>query len=574
MNIVDLKTKTGFAAILKAYITANWHYFVAILFSIIIFGYLYGFSIVNPLNNNWVLEPGDRAQHYVGWETFRDSPLNFPIIGENKNITYPNSTSIAMTDSLPLLAIPLKIVDKVIGLPEGFQYIGFYGILSFIMTAIVSVMIMFRLTKDKSLSLLSSILFIASPIMLFRMFSHTALASHWIIIYTIYLLVIYPDYKNLNWLSRAGKWVPLIIMSSLLHPYLNFIVLVIFAGYLFKDLINNRSIKEFLMIGGIAALVEMTSYTVVGMFLGSGSGLFDFGFGQFSVNLLGLLNPMNTSETGRQSLFIKGFSGPTQYQYEGFMYLGAGVIVMLLVALGCNYKYLFSKQKIINTVNKIISPDLPLILAFSFLASYALSNRISILNKEIIIVNLPHIMIKALSIFRASGRLLWPIYYLITIYTIYYFNRLFKTKIMKYTALIFMVLIQLIDISPRLYELHNQFNSRQEGHFKTATQWKQIIENKKHFVFIDGISTNFELIAPVATNIDATISTANIARGNYQEIDKYAKLKLSEVMNNNLKDDEVYLSQDRKICSDVEQIAHSLSVTYVSNIDGFCVITR
>lgn len=574
MKALKLKTKTELAIISRTYIMANWHYFIAILFSVIAFGYVYGFSIVNPLNNSWVLEPGDRAQHYIGWETFRDSPLSLPIIGENKNIAYPNNTSIAMTDSLPLLAIPLKIVDKAIGLPEGFQYIGFYGILSFIMMAILSALIIFRLTKSKLLSLLSSIFFITSPIMLFRMFSHTALASHWIILYTIYLLITYQDYKNLNWLSKARKWVALIAISSLLHPYLNFIILIIFAGYLFKNLINNKSIEEFLMIGGAGALTEITSYTVVGMFLGGGDGLSDFGFGQFSVNLLGLLNPMNTPETGRQSLLLKGFSGPTQYQYEGFMYLGAGIIIMLLVILGCNYRHLFSKQKIINIINKILSPDLPLVLAFSFLASYALSNRISLLNKEIIIVDLPSIIIKSLSIFRASGRLFWPIYYLIMICVIYYFSKIFRNKRIKHTSLIFMLVVQLLDISPRLHELRSQFNSKQENHFKTSAQWEKIIKDKKHFVFIDGISTNFELIAPIATNIDATISTANIARGNYQEIDKYAKSKLSDVMNNSLKDDEIYLSQDRKICSDVKKGIQELSTVYTDNIDGFCVITR
>ncbi len=560
---------------LKDYYYYHWHYLIAILFSIIVFGYLYGFSIVNPLNNNWVLEPGgDRTQHYIGWETFRDSPLSFPVIGKNHNISYPNTTSIAMTDSIPLVAIPLKIIDKVIELPEGFQYIGLYGLISFILTAAVSVRIMFRLTKDKLLSLLSSAFFIISPIMLFRMFAHTALASHWIILYAIYLLITYKDYRDLNWIKKSTKWMLPVVASSMIHPYLNIMVLAMFAGYLFKNLLDNKLIKQFLATGIVVAIAQVASYIVVGLLITGGDGLSDFGFGEFSLNLVGVFNPLNNPIVGRQSLFMKGFSGPTQYQYEGFMYLGLGIIIALLVIFIHNYKSLFSKKNILKSIDTILSPNLPVVLSFAFLTLYALSNKISVLNKEIIYININDKMMVWLSTFRASGRLFWPVYYLILIYVVYYFNRMFKTRKLALASIILVLLIQVIDASPKLYDIHNQFKSKPNHHYETSEQWKKIAEGKKHFVFIDGISTNFELIAPIATNIDATISTANIARGNYKEIDRYAKSKLSDVMNNRLNNDEVYLSQDDKICSDIAHSNSISSMSYTNDIDGFCVITK
>ena len=75
----------------------------------IVFLIIYGHKILNPTFIEWTMD-GDAAQHFLGWHFFRSEPWTFPI-GVIQSYQYPQGTSLVYTDSIPLLAIPLKLLS-------------------------------------------------------------------------------------------------------------------------------------------------------------------------------------------------------------------------------------------------------------------------------------------------------------------------------------------------------------------------------------------------------------------------------------------------------------------------------
>jgi hypothetical protein len=83
---------------------------------------LFGFGPLDPRNEGWLwAELGvDPIQSWLGWTSFRRVPWTLPP-GANPDYGMELGTAIYFTDSLPLLALPLKALRGVLDLP---QYIG------------------------------------------------------------------------------------------------------------------------------------------------------------------------------------------------------------------------------------------------------------------------------------------------------------------------------------------------------------------------------------------------------------------------------------------------------------------
>src|SRR5690606_14740021 len=90
--------------------------------SLIVYHFAYGLSRLNPTNINWLFQTReDWASHYLGWAFYRDSAWTFPL-GDMTGYMHPMGTNIGFTDSIPLLALPLKLIS--FALPDDFQYFG------------------------------------------------------------------------------------------------------------------------------------------------------------------------------------------------------------------------------------------------------------------------------------------------------------------------------------------------------------------------------------------------------------------------------------------------------------------
>lgn len=143
---------------------------------------IYGFKVMDVQYVDWLMTGGDTTQHYLGWVFFRNSPWHFPI-GLVDGLAYPALTSVMYTDSIPLFSLFFKLLSPI--LPETFQFFGIWGIMAFMLQGGISSLIIYKIKASMPVALIGSVFFIISPPVLQRMYGHTALAGHFMILLPI-----------------------------------------------------------------------------------------------------------------------------------------------------------------------------------------------------------------------------------------------------------------------------------------------------------------------------------------------------------------------------------------------------
>jgi hypothetical protein len=191
-----------------------------------------------------------------------------------------------------------------------------------------------------------------------------------------------------------------------------------------------------------------------------------FGFGQYKLNLLSVIDPGNNNGIS-WSLILPNIQLSSLEEDEGFNYFGLGNLLLILVCIISN---IISKNKIISKNNF----QFIIISVIFFLL--ALSNKISLGNIEIINIELNKYLLGILSIFRASGRLFWPVYYLLIIFSIYSIYQNFEKKIIIRIILI-LLSIQIIDISKAIHDYSKIINNK--VNYNNSTLEKIIKKNTK-----------------------------------------------------------------------------------------------
>lgn len=501
-----------------------------------IYPYLLDFSY-----DAWLLTAGpDQIQYYTGWLLYRQADWSWPV-GLMNNYAYPSSIAISYTDSIPLLAILFKIFRDF--LPSVFQYTGLWLLLCFILQGIFAYLLLEFFLHKKILSLLGSIFFILSPIMLFRMGGHFALSAHWLILAAWFLFF---SQSFLAWKS----WLFLLAIAILVHPYLFLMVLFIalakvFDLFLIKKTLNYKIFLAYIF--GISGLSIFLAYAL---------GLFQIeqstaaGYGDFSLNLNALINPLTWS----------GILGDRQimlYQAEGFSYLGFGVILLLFFAV---FIWLTAKNK-----RQFLKNNLFLLLFCLFLTLLALSHIWTWDDQILFKIAWPsYIIDNVLGIFRSSGRLFWPVYYLLLLAAI-----LSVKKIHIYKSIIILSLalgVQIYDLSAKVtargVEYSNKIYTR-----PVQTQIEALLPNYQHLVFLPVINHRyFPYFVELAAQNKLTVNDGYFAREPSNLLSN-KNMAIERLKNGHLDQDTVYIiSRDLEILSAKVDREKNLVINFDNNL--------
>ena len=251
----------------------------------LVFITIYGLTPLNVTNDRWLLNGYvelDASQHYAGWLAFRQSSWSFPI----GKIDGLGGTFVTYTDSIPWVAIFFKTFSKI--LPETFQYFGIYIFTCLVFQAVSSGLLISLFSKNKLYTDLGVVLFCFSPIMLERAFSHSALASHWLIIYMLYYYFKSRRNKYMDWKSII---IPIIAIG--IHPYfLPMVFGIMFANLVELYIINHRTIiRSTVYLLSSLFLSIVAGYLIGALGTSSAIGGDDYGF--FSMNLNAIINPFS-----------------------------------------------------------------------------------------------------------------------------------------------------------------------------------------------------------------------------------------------------------------------------------------
>jgi len=379
----------------------DYSFLYPLLLGAIAFFMAVGLAPIDPNNADWILGRLDPTQHYLGWLFFRNGPWTFPV-GLSPLFGQDLSSSIVYSDSIPLLAIPLKAVGPL--LPERFHYFGIWIFASFLLQAWLAWKILGLYSKSSFLRLLGCGLFVFFPPMLWRINTpaggHSALVGQFLILWALYLILRSSQHK------RTILWVSLLSISVLTHFYLFAIVSLLWIA----DLANHRFIQRD--ISTKHALQEILLAFICTLFLAWQAGYFaisaslnnDRGYGFYGMNVLGLIDPQGWS------YILESRTNPSSWG-EGFAYIGLGAIIAGLFALIALFK---NSSSHIAALKAFFKNHRYLGVLIIFFTIFAISNRVG-LGDFSFTYPLPAWLLRMADTLRSSARLFWPVHYLLII---------------------------------------------------------------------------------------------------------------------------------------------------------------
>ena len=395
--------------------------------SLIFFYFQYGISILNPVNLYWFLD--DPYQSFIGWSFYRNADFfTYPLF-KNYALGMDVGSTIIYTDSLPLMAILFKPFSKF--LPVDFQYLGMWILICYILTAYFGYKIFNLYFLEFYQKLISVLFLLLSPIILERFsIGHITLMGHWLILFSFYLYL----KKNIN----LKIWLTIILISILLHGYFFAMVFLVAIFSLIKEFSEKTKPPGEIGIYFIVIIsFSLFCLLVFGYF--TVENIFHGGWGGYRLNIISIINPQGLNFSWSQfisdsSIFERSKIG----DYEGFNYLGLGMIINVLFAI-----FLAIKKKKIT----FSSTNSKLIIIFCLLLIiFGLTNHIAFGPYELLNYDLPRFLKVFTKPFRASGRFFWPVYYIIFISSlVIVFKNLDSKKVLVYALAI--LLIQVVDLS-------------------------------------------------------------------------------------------------------------------------------
>jgi hypothetical protein len=394
-----------------------------------------GGRILNPSHIGW-LTMGDPAQHYLGWQFFRDAPFLQSPLGANQNFGMELGSSIVYTDSLPLLAFFFKPFRAI--LPAIFQYMGWWMLLCFILQSVLAWMLVEKFSRNIWVTLAATGFFTIAPPFLLRMHGHESLMAHWIVLAALLLYFAGSPFPV--------RWLLLLVIASLVHAYLMLMVALIWIADCVTRWRSRQMPARAIALWGIVSLAVLALVMwQTGYFMLSAGSVQGGGYGYYRMNLLA---PFHAN--GGWSVFMAG-TEPRPGEDEGFNFFGIGGLVLLVLALGeC-----LRDRSVAAGFGRVM----PLAVLALLLTLYAISNHPALGMTELGTIPLPGFIAGPASVYRASGRLFWPAFYLIYLASIYVLAARYSPR-MAAGILGFLLLLQAVDCFGALAVLHKKLYDR------------------------------------------------------------------------------------------------------------------
>ena len=456
--------------------------------------------VLNPTDVRWLLW-GDSATHYLGWEFFRKTPIFQWPIGANPHFGQGFGESIVYSDSIPLVAIPLKYVSLL--LPDTFQYLGWWILTCFVMQGVTAFALIRFTGVSRIRAGVGTTALVLFPPFLYRLihdgYGHMALASHWLVLLSMLMFV--------SRESRISRWTFVATIALLVQPYLAVFPISLGLWRMVRDrptlLITSLgvTVARVLVLGG----VPISVFWALGGFPSGSSG--DTGFGVYQSTLTSLLDPSPTySFSWSRILQAMDFDYPAGTN-EGFSFIGTGLILLIPVAIAV----LLRRRRLPH------GDWVGLLAVGTSLACISLLPSVRLGGRTLFTVAVPDRLLDVAAIFRSNGRFMWLFAYSIAILVF----ALVASLPGRLTFLVFglcLLIIGAIDGVSALQETRERFSDSAElliGERHEST-WDRIMAGRKHLVTIPPLNNDPQWIdmALLAKKNGMTTTAAYLGRLN------------------------------------------------------------
>jgi hypothetical protein len=474
---------------------------VPVLVGVAAYWLVTGGAMFAPSNVAW-LQHSDLAQSYYGWAFYRRDPWTLPF-GASPSYGLDFHSSVYYSDSIPLVAMFFKLFAG--WLPATFQYFGLWILICFVLQAHFAIRIISIATPSIVARTLGSILFVLAPPLLMRLGGHMALFGQWPILAALYLYLRPIKQGQRYW------WTLLVSASMLIHAYIFVMVVATWVA----DLIERQRDAAYSLRPGrrfwpstLHELIQVPLVTALcawfaGFFMVQSGGWHAEGFGFYKMNVLSILNGGGWSTFGLQFPMTSG-------EYEGFNYLGAGVLFLLVVAVTLWRK----RHSETVSAHRVVWP---LVVVGMLLTLFAITNNVGVGGMQWH-VTLPAKMQLKLShsAIQSTGRLFWVPYYALLCGVIFVLARALSTRWLI-AVLVVGVVLQLTDLHLGITSLRTMLVARAQS--KTAPHldgpfWTQAAQRYTRVRLVPSrvLAPGWELLAGYAYNHHMATDAIQVAR--------------------------------------------------------------
>ena len=310
----------------------------------------------------------------------------------------------------------------------------------------------------------------------------------------------------------------IIAVTALIHQYLLLMMLGIsFAAFWKAEKMGRFSWLKKLRFSVINLAVAAVIWYFVGNFNNSPDAMTQIGFGKFSANLNTFFNGQNEQRLLPTLPFNDG-------QYEGFGYLGAGVLLAAVVVV---FLIFFKKE------NRQFQFS-PLAFVACFFAVFAFSHiwtfgHTKLFEAKFLYENVGIINYLAQA-FRASGRFIWVLHYWLLTQIVFSLLKINLSKPLKVSVLSLVLAVQLFDISPMFVREKKYFDM--DGYapsVMTPEIWSKITAEASRIVMLPPYSWSYRSegdyihFARLAAMQNQSITTGYLARPDWKNHEAYKK---------------------------------------------------
>jgi Family of unknown function (DUF6311) len=408
---------------------------------------------LNVGNAGWLIRGSDNGENALGAHAYWHDPAA-GISLRTELLNAPEGVPVLYTDSNPLLTLAAKPLTTL--LPNDAQLVGPFILFSLVLQAIFAWLLL-RQHAPGPVALWAGIVMLAFPPTLANRFMHANLMAHWTILAALYLFLDVKRGAQLRW------WVLLIAITALIHSYLLIMVGAIWASAMLVRFVKGSGRTRILTIGH--GVIVLALVAVLAKWLGVGDQISTGTFGYFAMPIDALWNP----RIGRFSTLLPTSRDNGGVWYEGFQYLGAGGLILIAAAVVIAWHRSAPESE--RAIRQRLLALTPALIVLAILATLQMS--------------LPPTVVALLDPVRASGRLFWPVGYVLILLAVMAVFRLSAER--AGLVLIGIIALQVVDLTGMAATIraHSQDAETQRLYARTLDpRWDRLVDQARSVSFM------------------------------------------------------------------------------------------
>lgn len=416
------------------------------------------------------------------------------------------------------------------------------------------------LTRWETLAI-GTLFFTFSPILMERAFRHTSLASHYLILFAMYF---YFKYRHRQEERYPWQMLILPVVAVGITPYflpmveIFVLLLCIEKGYGTKK--YGKAIGYF----AISCVAGMASAYIIGS-VGNGYSASRDGYGYYSMNLNAFINPQSCGGYKWSSILPQ--RAQLYGQYDGFNYLGVGVLAFFGLELFILLGSCLWNGKIRHQIKKFVRRNIALLLACVFLTCFAVSNVVCFDSVQILEIPMLQKLLELCGIFRASSRLFYPVFYLIILFSIVVCTYILQKMDRSRYGIVVMaafLLLQLFDLKSAIWQKHVDMAERTQAE-STVPEILKNLQNVEFLFVTEDIRTwgsRDVLCATFHDGMKTNTIDCNTMPADIEKTAKYTQDTQEQLREGILDEKTVYVTTDLERYNEWQSTFQNANVTF------------